>query len=684
MSSAPLLPRAVTGIPSLWRAGAVITAAAIGFGAFGAHGLKQRKDITPDRINAWNTAAYYAFHCSSSGPARPFPQRSSSVPWRAMEAEIPRPVLAQSYSFSGSSSEQSNLPRVLKRTLTSTADLDFFKPAESSFNPRPYTPNANPLSSTTSKTKYTQLARHAIRPEVHAVPPASMDPSPTDPSTIFIHPPFNGFPDAQNFPEGLTYKVMAENPEWFLDAADFIRVEDSSLDVPALVNPQGTSLIPYPSHLEPPRGWCPAKKKDLKDLGSEGWPDGEEPRLRCTFCRRTYAGVNAKSMWRRHVFEKHKIAMSNRRDGGDRPRGRGSTKENKPTTKSGSSDEMHDKLVNIHVAPQSFVSNPSQTQQKIRFRPALMGDPMKTFPSASSSSSAPSSIDNLVEEGKPTLFTPPLTPLRSSSAPVNDCDHVAHISTPPAPIIPPSPYDPRATPAFRHSPAPTPYDQPWRYPSPSHPFSKARDLSLSVLLRNSGSLAVDSPVPSLMRDDISSPSSSLLSKKSFFVDLDTPGSITNTRLAVLKNSTSARPTLSEESPLGRGLVGRTHKRNSSDLSLDEWLSMPVPRNPFLTSLNDWDSENSSPVAHGLINSAMNPTESPVVRREITLDRSGLGIGLLEPFTLPGSRDPSHDSSSDIEDEFEIMGDLTSSRSNSEAGHAEIIAPPPKKRRTTAS
>ncbi|KAJ3750256.1 hypothetical protein DFH05DRAFT_1531794 [Lentinula detonsa] len=60
MSSAPLLPRAVTGIPSLWRAGALITAAAIGFGAFGAHGLKQRKDITPDRINAWNTAAYYA------------------------------------------------------------------------------------------------------------------------------------------------------------------------------------------------------------------------------------------------------------------------------------------------------------------------------------------------------------------------------------------------------------------------------------------------------------------------------------------------------------------------------------------------------------------------------------------------------------------------------------------------
>ncbi|KAF9069147.1 hypothetical protein BDP27DRAFT_1326083 [Rhodocollybia butyracea] len=61
MSSIPLLPR-TTGARSayLWKAGAIITATAIGFGAFGAHGLKQRKDITPDRINAWNTAAHYA------------------------------------------------------------------------------------------------------------------------------------------------------------------------------------------------------------------------------------------------------------------------------------------------------------------------------------------------------------------------------------------------------------------------------------------------------------------------------------------------------------------------------------------------------------------------------------------------------------------------------------------------
>ena len=54
----------------------------------------------------------------------------------------------------------------------------------------------------------------------------------------------------------------------------------------------------------------------------------EEPRLRCTLCRRYYSGVNAKSMWRRHVYEKHKIAMSNRRETGERAGGRGARSSN--------------------------------------------------------------------------------------------------------------------------------------------------------------------------------------------------------------------------------------------------------------------------------------------------------------------------------------------------------------------
>ncbi|KAF9240871.1 hypothetical protein BU15DRAFT_45483 [Melanogaster broomeanus] len=152
------------------------------------------------------------------------------------------------------------------------------------------------------------MRNHSITSLAQHIP--VMDPSPSDPNVVFIHPPFIDFPDAHLYPEGLSYTLMAANPEWFLVSSDFLSSVSTNPDA-----------IPYPPQLEPPRGWCPAKKKDLKALGPDGWPEGEEPRLRCTFCRRTYAGVNAKSMWRRHVYEKHKIAMSNRRDGNERNRG---------------------------------------------------------------------------------------------------------------------------------------------------------------------------------------------------------------------------------------------------------------------------------------------------------------------------------------------------------------------------
>ena len=215
-----------------------------------------------------------------------------------------RTPLVHSLSFSSTSS---SIPaRPPKRRISSSSDLQFFTPAASSFKPRPYTPNADSQQKIVNRS-------HSRNQDALGVPPLGMDPQPSDPNVVFVHPPFDVFPDSHFHPVGLTYSLMADNPEWFLDPTDFISPNNS--------NPHA---IPYPPHLEPPRGWCPAKKKDLKERGTEGWPEGEEPRLRCTFCRRTYAGVNAKSMWRRHVFEKHKIAMSNRRDGSDRPRGRGS------------------------------------------------------------------------------------------------------------------------------------------------------------------------------------------------------------------------------------------------------------------------------------------------------------------------------------------------------------------------
>lgn len=189
------------------------------------------------------------------------------------------------------------------------SDAPQFIPAEATFNPRPYQPPhaVNASSRQVSRPPPSQASSTSTSSRQNSVqrtrPTQAADPTPSDPSAVFIHPPFTDFPEAYKYKDGLTYNLMAANTEWFLDAADFI--------APGNDNPDA---IGYPSQLEPPRGWCPQKK------AKEGWSQGEEPKLRCTFCRRFYSGANAKSMWRRHVLEKHKIAMANRRDN---PTGRG-------------------------------------------------------------------------------------------------------------------------------------------------------------------------------------------------------------------------------------------------------------------------------------------------------------------------------------------------------------------------
>ncbi|KAL1741257.1 hypothetical protein HDZ31DRAFT_67110 [Schizophyllum fasciatum] len=104
---------------------------------------------------------------------------------------------------------------------------------------------------------------------------------------VLIHPPFTKYPGCNSHSQPLAYSLLVEHPDWVLDARDFVWNGNP--------NP---NAVPYPASLEPPRGrLC------------------KESRLRCTFCNRSYAGVNAKSMWRRHVFDYHGIAMTNRRDG---------------------------------------------------------------------------------------------------------------------------------------------------------------------------------------------------------------------------------------------------------------------------------------------------------------------------------------------------------------------------------
>lgn len=216
--------------------------------------------------------------------------------------------LQSSYSFSGATASD-QIARPLKRRLSSSS-LDPFalpRPAATAPTQARFFDNVTTFDAE-HRTNAHHTVSHAMRHNSLAVAHhPSLDPAPEDPGAVFIHPPFTSFPGAHKYKDGLNYNLMAVNPEWFLDAKDYITTVNSDPDA-----------IRYPPQLEPPRGWCPTKKKDSK----EGWPEGEEPRLRCTFCRRTYAGVNAKSMWRRHVYEKHKIAMSNRRDNQER-KGRG-------------------------------------------------------------------------------------------------------------------------------------------------------------------------------------------------------------------------------------------------------------------------------------------------------------------------------------------------------------------------
>ncbi|KAF7354676.1 hypothetical protein MSAN_01381300 [Mycena sanguinolenta] len=131
--------------------------------------------------------------------------------------------------------------------------------------------SANPL--------YRPPTTLAVVPAVFDTPQATAPPF----DGLFIHPPFGNLPGGVVLPpEGMNYSVMHQHPTWFLDIRDYITLDSSP-----------EAAIRYPRDLEPPR---PRRQKDLL--------------LRCTFCPRTYAGVNAKSMWTRHVREKHRVVLS--------------------------------------------------------------------------------------------------------------------------------------------------------------------------------------------------------------------------------------------------------------------------------------------------------------------------------------------------------------------------------------
>lgn len=511
-----------------------------------------------------------------------------------------------------------------------------------------------------------------------------MDPSPNDPCVVFIHPPFTTFPDSERHREGLCYQILADNPEWFLDPRDFIHENND--------NPHA---VPYPPILEPPRGWCPARKKDLKERGAEGWPEGEEPRLRCTFCRRTYAGVNAKSMWRRHVFEKHKIAMANRRDANDRGRGRGSGKENK-TSAAKAKEDSCDKLLELQVAPEldpqanaeasphtsQFRSAPPPSKnarpKRVRKKDQSMTpDDLESPPAASGSGANSVESEPEFADAPTSLHTPPQSPTLQAQL---LGEAIPFLATPGP--VPPSPYDPLTQPEFRHSPPPLPSDHPWRFPSPSHPLhSDKRDMPLTML---APSPLVKTPVPSGISPQLSPFSTPNASRSS---DLKTPSTLglslkSGPRPWFLKDylgSPLDRHSKSKghvgSSPLTSSLRGASagQKRNISALS-DDWFSDTVlGPDPFAALQSPWpllSAESSTPKSGRSLGDA-----SPVLRAGSTPVDFGL---LMTPFSFTKRLVPTIE---DIDAELEEMDNPGAGRSTLQSlTDISLSGSPPLKRR----
>ena len=259
----------------------------------------------------------------------------------------------------------------------------------------------------------------------------------------------------------------------------------------------------------------------------------------------------------------------------------------------------------------------------------------------------------------------------SSGPDITDCDPLALHSPTPAlgsseirrsaspinlPLIPPSPYNPLLTPSFRHSSPRRPSEQPWRFPSPSHPLhSRSRDLSLSFLIRGTQSpLAKGSPTnngtPRVHGSSpLASPSVCGTEPRPGILEFDSPAkSLNYSPISILYRGRLTAGTgrthkrrIVEESPLSRNYRRdeRGKKRSISDLT-DDWLSEVPIDPPTISSGNDpfasiWSTVNDKEdIDSGSKSFGCTDAVSPVLRSAGSLPSNvGLGIGLLDPFML---------------------------------------------------
>lgn len=304
--------------------------------------------------------------------------------------------------------------------------------------------------------------------------------------------------------------------------------------------------------------------------------------------------------------------------------------------------------------------------------------------------------------------------------------------------LPMSPYDPTLTPSFRHSPPRLPSDQPWRFPSPSHPLhSRARELCLGMLVRGGISPVIKASTsgfssPSLGTSSIIHTPSSVVGRTKPFNDAfgSSPVIFRASPRQLFSDGHSPFPAFNaldlrkrvNDSPLSGGLRRRMRYRKPSTMnsSLDlhgDWLSdASLSSTSTIGTESPTRSSNEDPFG-GLYKPLLEPrtrkdgahqrtpslcgssseAESPVVRNarhsdvgapELEAGLVGLGIGLMAPFRLSTCRTQFNhgaDGSPMEKDEEEVERVLTdgSPGSPTEVLSTRHLRSPPLKRRRTS-
>ena len=304
--------------------------------------------------------------------------------------------------------------------------------------------------------------------------------------------------------------------------------------------------------------------------------------------------------------------------------------------------------------------------------------------------------------------------------------------------LPMSPYDPTLTPSFRHSPPRLPSDQPWRFPSPSHPLhSRARELCLSMLVRGGVSPVIkpsthDSSSPSLGTPSIIHTPCSAAGRSKPFSDAfgSSPVIFRASPRQLFPDGQSPFPVFNaldlrkrvNDSPLSSGLKRRMHYRKPSTMnsSFDlhgDWLSdASLSSASTIGTESPTRSSNEDPFG-GLYKPLLQPRtredrtdprtpspcgsssegESPVVRNarhsdvgapELEAGLVGLGIGLMAPFRLSTCRTQSNNGTegspmeNDEEEVERVLTDGSPGSPTEQLSNRHLRSPPLKRRRTS--